>query len=1255
MVTTMESNSVDNSEENKSIKINPYILDSFSKFTADNENVRQKGAIGVLRNLSHAENIDVNSKNHRYSLKRLIRGLGSSQMTSKKGFYISFTAYLTLHSDANIDNLLQIVETELKPSNSFSKSENADIYMGRILFCGSLMRSKLLMDSNAETQSRIIEILLSAGTQRSYLSYVSISFLVDFIDNLDEKSMKVNVWPILSKELTKTWTEHSLDTFYALLFIDNKFPTLIDKKFIKSTLGTETIFDKETIPVMLKLITDLPRIVSYKHPIHKLICEKLASTDYLLDFWMGIDQRFVKTSITIEYLGLELLNHILPNIKDKHLLPSLLSSNFLSHMLKRFNTSKLFHKDDIANLFRSVLTKYVEALNDEAIETKVQVEVIKKLIYYPGDLMVERITGIKILQMIIKNMNATGVKKVAKIFSAIVENTKLRKIENEERSWSNGERAYACQMLIKLLDHSAMTAEYNWKLNQLIFLFKLGFCEIDGIDSNLAVTFEGCLYNALDHKRMKLEDLKKILNELISHLNDMLFINKSETLRKPLNKSSTEAWEKMISFISKTDHNNKNKEIVIIFQITALIMGLFIFSDPEMAISVINEVHSCFERFNNKKSLKGTKKQKEPKWVDVIIDLFLSLLSKNSHLLRSLIQCVFPHICSMLTATAIHHILEVLDPSNEQDLLISEDQQNDNLSNSESDSDDEDHKNKVNKKTKSKKHENEDNTEDEEDEDENEDADDDDDEDDDDDDDEMSEDNEDETLNEKLRIAVSQALGDTAFQNEEEDIDIDEIDEEEGKRLDESLAAAFRMLRDNRPSNRRKQSKTAETLMNFRTRVIDLLEIYLDSGPSMALALDMLTPLFASLEFCIKDHHQKPLESRIRSCIKKLSSMKKFKDTDGVDEKLLTDLFKLLIEKGEKSTSVCHEMADKVAECCTFLIRCAQHVNVPSETFSNSLAKHLTAFFKERDCIISVSLFKSILQLNWEGNWKFILSLIDYAFDRSIRPFRRGQAIDLLITFYRNSILVKNEEYTDLRNKIEKKLCLNCIQLLEESVRQNVPNGESNENQNNETTKETKHKFVYLLWTLLNIIYPIHLPKAWDWEKMANAMTEFRKCNTLSRDAKKPFNKLAKNIGANVQVQPRVKQEKKRKFLVNGVCTNNEDECLEESIDSANNKINNKKVNRKENNELIKVENQSKTKNKKKLKTSDPKVEEKTVLNDLKTVNSNSVECNNSTFISDHCNKKNKSKKRTVTESLDEPQKSKKKKSFKQPNRQTIH
>lgn len=183
------------------------------------------------------------------------------------------------------------------------------------------------------------------------------------------------------------------------------------------------------------------------------------------------------------------------------------------------------------------------------------------------------------------------------------------------------------------------------------------------IKNDLSAQFKESFYRALDYKLPKLSDLQTVLSELIHHLDDELFVKKSSTLRTPLTDTAIEAWQKMIHFITNLEGDSRNKEVVLIFYTMDLNMGLQLFSDSEMAVSAINEIHSCSARLGVKKSNKSKKNVddsgEEPHWTEVIVDLLLSWLSRNSHLLRSLVGFVFPHMCPVLTAASIHQILSV--------------------------------------------------------------------------------------------------------------------------------------------------------------------------------------------------------------------------------------------------------------------------------------------------------------------------------------------------------------------------------------------------------------------------------------------------------------------------------------------------------------------------------------------------------------------------------------------------------------------
>jgi len=159
-----------------------------------------------------------------------------------------------------------------------------------------------------------------------------------------------------------------------------------------------------------------------------------------------------------------------------------------------------------------------------------------------------------------------------------------------------------------------------------------------------------------------LDNARNLLSALVHNLDSKLQSNIIR-LRSPLNDAAADTWKRVIDLIEKLEKNTKHSEALPIFHTMNLHMGLQLFTDSEIAIMSINELQCCYERLSKKskkyKKLNNTVTEEEPEWVEVVVDLLLSLLSKNDHLFRSLVGCVFPHICPYLTPSAVHQILAV--------------------------------------------------------------------------------------------------------------------------------------------------------------------------------------------------------------------------------------------------------------------------------------------------------------------------------------------------------------------------------------------------------------------------------------------------------------------------------------------------------------------------------------------------------------------------------------------------------------------
>lgn len=651
-------------------------------------------------------------------------------------------------------------------------------------------------------------------------------------------------------------------------------------------------------------------------------------------------------------------------------------------------------------------------------------------------------------------------------------------------------------------------------------------------------------------------------------------------LTKPISPKTLESWKAMRKFTNKlvSSSNSDSSKANTVFQILSLHSGLFLFSDvmsEEMAASSLQEVQSCYDHYI--KDRKGGKKKvvvtnegdivdEEPEWIEVLVDVFLNFLSRDSFLLRSVVQCVFRLLCEYLTPSAIGQLVSVLDPDSDVNPLSHHGDQSDEegadsgsdeeeMLNGDSDADSEDGEDAkdetFNEDDESSGDEDVDNT----------------------------------TVTDQLRMAVQKALGSALPETDTESIDADNIGEEEGKELDKALSSAFKLLKQSKGKKTRKDKQNDKVLMDFRTRVLDLIDIYLEKEPSMELCLGMLSPLSRCLEFSIKDSNQQALEAKVRKCLKCLTSVKSFSSTEGVTTELLAEYLQAITNRGNRTQFVFQALGDVVSKCSTFIVRCSQKIK-PTETPSKKKKKYkhcpvvelykesLATFFTKRECLLPVILFHEVLQLTWEGNWQILPIILQHSFAEGVRQFRKNEGLEMINLFYKN---LKRNLRTESAQEISAKL-----KSIEEKLSEFVLIKFKN-------NKEVNDRFFAVLMKLFGTIKNYHSSvkesvDSMSWEELKPVVQECRQCiklkNTsdyfkfcqllgLEKIKNKQVQTIKKveqkestdsghdsNTDSDTETKPLTKKEKKKKLKQkqNGSMTNGDDLDEEHSKDKKNKK-----------------------------------------------------------------------------------------------------
>lgn len=948
-----------------------------------------------------------------------------------------------------------------------------------------------------------------------------------FSFQLTQQQFESSVWPLLQKELGRPWSKQNLQSIHCLIAVQKKFPNVVNAKFLKAHFGGSELLNPESFQSLHKIFWVHSNTDILTHPAFEYFGSYIASSKNLSTFWSEtVDPSLENPTKLIEIETLKILSDILDNLDvEKTNVHDLMGDNFM-HMFieglknlkqKKDETLKAFYTD-----FLESLVKCCSKITKDAAK----VAVIKRLILPPGIFNIEKFTGNRIVHQLINTLGEEGVKEIFELYKSIFMGTLTKNPENSSETWLNFERLNAGYMLQHLLQHKSVHAAYKWREEQLKFLLTCGIfyvndsaeiCKKDSAGSfskDFADQCKSMFYTCLQTKLTDIQQEQQLLVALAQFCQQELAkknANKYIRIQK-FDEDLQKSWKSMYEAVAESqqqplaDKSSKKKKsadnkLQNVFNILLLNMGLQLFREPEMAAPAVDDLLKCMSKTKESNKIKKKSKksqtqngenhnEEEPQWIEVVVDLFLHLLSQNNSALRNIVNALFPHLCDNLTLTAVHQILAMLDMKDGQNPLSSKNEDDEDEEEDDEEEDDVEQEQANGKK----KIQSDDDDDEEEDDDEDDDVNEEEDDDDDDDEDEEDDEDDDEegiTEADKLRNAISQALiasGSTAGVDDDmESVDLNDMTEEEGRKLDEALANAFKAMKKTGSSDSQtKKSKSyrvkTTTVMHFRIRVLDLIEIYLQQKPSMLISIEIMLALFNMLEYCVGEE-LKPLQTKVEKTLQKLTSLKNYTtEEEELKEENFVDFLRLIVEK--KAPAPVFEIVNRMRnKCCCFLIGNSNKINADesSKKILSLCQEYIQEFIKSRNPIINITLLSDIFKLRWHHIWDLAEDLTAQGISLQTRTFRRIQVYEILSILYKNNDLQKhNEEQTKKHfKKIEKALKTHINDLTQ-----------------NKSHKQSAKEFQTLLELVLNVQKAhqrLNLPSALTSEDTLGTVQNLRK------------------------------------------------------------------------------------------------------------------------------------------------------------------
>ncbi|XP_057372499.1 myb-binding protein 1A-like protein [Daphnia carinata] len=953
-------------------------LDLFWKLADKEASVRLTASLEIIK---HIESALSTASQLNYTIGRLVQGLASNRECARHGYYITLVGILKALDDTQLTNEIvhEAIKNRLEAEGN--KKERIDQHVGQVLAYGALLKSGRLTDK--EEMHLVVDQLIIGSKIKNYIQPVAYGFLEELCQQVDAETFKATVWPLLKPELSLPWEDQTFDTLNLLLVAQSKFPKIVDKRFWKETFGSSSISNPECFSGLTTLI--LTNSASGDHPLFTRIATILFESGKLLDFWSDHFDPALESPTNLKSVAALTMFNSLLKIVDNDMVGKLLVKSIVSILvtiLQAKDDSNFELADKTLESIKTVLAK-------EDISPDAQISIIEQLLTLSGHVAFDKNTNTRFLANVSFSLKKETIVKIVEMYRQFVNDSSRTQ-----------DKITLIQHLAKLISHPAMQRDVEWKASQLVFLAQWAYFT-PSASKVFSSAAKETFHRALDHPCKKLEDLSTFLSKSFHHVNKLVDVDGEITDEV---KAYWRNIKKVAEKIQKKKRAAKETDSWTdqVFLVLYINMGFELLRQPALPSEIITELDTCYSKAtenSNKKTKAAKAKQLEtpedPHWLEVVTDILLSLLSRNQHLLRSIVVSVWSLLAEHVTPNALQQVLDVIDPSKKDTPLVDADEEDEDLE--ESDLSDEEESPNADANEESEIEE-------------------------DDGDDEFSDGmDEEETITDKLRMKIHEALGDSAALTDTESVDVDDLSDGQMERLDKALGSAFQEFRKARPvrKNVNKLPKEGTALMHFRIRCLDLIEVLTDKELSISLSAAAMMPLLSLLEVTVKEPLQKPLMDRTRSVLRKLTNIRRFSDSKDVVMEDLVKLLQILFSKPYAKKTLMPYISEDIVQCCSFILRCTLHLSrVNDSTNGQKKSKephvqvdgvyqlyrsNLSKFFLKRDSPVPFGVFSRALVYPWPDAGFLLEPLIEYAFGPAILKNRKLQAVQLLTALFRNS------------------------------------------------------------------------------------------------------------------------------------------------------------------------------------------------------------------------------------------------------------
>uniref|UniRef100_A0A8D2D3R0 MYB binding protein 1a n=1 Tax=Sciurus vulgaris TaxID=55149 RepID=A0A8D2D3R0_SCIVU len=784
----------------------------------------------------------------KYALKRLITGLGMGREAARPCYSLALAQLLQSFEDIPLCSILQQIQEKYELHKVKKAMMRPALFANLFGVLALFQSGRLVKDQEALMKS--IKLLQTLAQYYNHLQGQPLKALVDILSEVPEATFQ----EILPKVLTADLNEVLSSPKHLELFLlaQQKVPAKL-----KKLMGSVDLLSDENIPSLVNVLKMAATSVKKEHKLPSLALDLLRlalKEDRFSRFWKEVVEHGLlkKQSWPASYLCFRLLGAALPLLSTEQL-QLVMQGDLIRHFGEHIVTAKLPNQFKFAPEMSEYVGTFLEGSQDDP-ERQMAVLVAFSSITNQGLPVMP--TFWRVTQFLNPQALQDYVAWLQDMFlkpnlDSLVDFSTTNQKKSQDASLNMPERAmfrlrkWIIHRLVSIVDQLHQEKEEalidqvaRFCLFHSFFKTKKPTCQIpetkqqfsfplDGRTRDFIITAFFSLLQTLSMKFKQAPDqscggkpwtyrLVQVADMLLNHSRNVATVT-------PFTTQQRQAWDQMLETLKELESRSSEAKATA-FQHLLLLVGIHLFKSPRESCDLLGDIQTCIKKSMGEKTRRSRAKatnSQEPPWVEVMVEILLSLLAQPSHLMRQVARNVFGHICPHLTPHALQLVLDVLNPETNQDeddnVVVTDDSDEKQLKDAENENkDSEDNQNSESEADSEEEEESE-------------------------------EEERDEDVDPNFRqqlmavLQAGKALGEVDGEEDEE-----ELGDEAMMALDQNLASLFaeqKLRIQARRDEKNKQQKEKTLRRAFQIRVLDLIEVLVTKHPENPLVLELLEPL----------------------------------------------------------------------------------------------------------------------------------------------------------------------------------------------------------------------------------------------------------------------------------------------------------------------------------------------------------------------------------------------------------------------------